>query len=196
MQRIMQLESDYQHRQQDEKTTLLAKENEVLASRAKTDSILKNSLIIMVLLLLIVSALVYSRYKEKKERDFEMEKLSMVASKTDNYVIITDKYDRIEWVNEGFTQITGYSISEVLDQRPDILLRGALTDAKTETSIETKKLKGGSFTEEILNYSKSGNPIWLSMNVNPVLNDQGDIERHITIGNDTYIILIRNDTSK
>jgi PAS domain S-box-containing protein len=99
-------------------------------------------------------------------------------------VIITDKYDRIEWVNEGFTQITGYSISEVLDQRPDILLRGALTDAKTETSIETKKLKGGSFTEEILNYSKSGNPIWLSMNVNPVLNDQGDIERHITIGND------------
>ena len=182
--RIIQLESDYQHKLQNEENTLLAKENEVLASMAKTDSILRNSLIVTIILLLLVSVLVYSRYKEKKERDLEMEKLSMVASKTDNYVIITDKYDRIEWVNEGFSRITGYSVLEVLDQRPDILLRGALTDSKTETSIETKKLKGASFTEEILNYTKSGNPIWLSLNVNPVINNEGGIEKYITIGND------------
>ncbi|HIO67762.1 MAG TPA: PAS domain-containing protein [Flavobacteriales bacterium] len=183
-QKIMKLESDYQHRQQEEQNAILAKENEVLASRAKTDSILKNSLIIMVLLLLVVTALVYTRYKEKKEQNLEIEKLSMVASKTDNYVIITDKYDRIEWVNEGFSRITGYTVSEVMDKRPDVLLRGALTDPKTETSIETKKRKCGPFTEEILNYTKSGNPIWLSMNVNPVLNDQGEIDKYITIGND------------
>jgi len=183
-QRIIELESAYKHRQHDKENALLAKENEIMASEAKTQTILKNSLIIMVLLLLVVSALIFIRYKEKKEGNLELEKLSMVASKTDNYVIITDKYDRIEWVNEGFTRITGYTLNEALDKRPDILLRGALTDAKSETAIDTKRRKGGPFTEEILNYTKGGEHIWLSLNVNPILNDQGEIDRYITIGND------------
>jgi len=183
-QRIVEMESEYQHRQHEKEHVLLEKENQIMASEAKTQSILKNSLIIMVLLLLVVSALIYIRYKEKKEGDLEMQKLSMVASKTDNYVIITDKYDRIEWVNDGFTRITGYSFSEVMDKRPDILLRGALTDKSVEVEIDNKRRKGGPFTEDILNYTKDGRAIWLSLNVNPVLNEQGEIDRYITIGND------------
>ncbi|MBL4656489.1 MAG: PAS domain-containing protein, partial [Flavobacteriales bacterium] len=183
-QRIIELESEYQNKQHDKQNILLAKENEIMASEAKSQAILKNSLIITVLLLIVVSALIFMRYKEKKEGNLEMEKLSMVASKTDNYVIITDKFDRIEWVNDGFTRITGYTLQEAKDERPDILLRGALTDSQAEASIESKRRLGGPFSEEILNYNKSGDPIWLSLNVNPILNESGDIDRYITIGND------------
>ncbi|MFN7118762.1 MAG: PAS domain S-box protein, partial [Saprospiraceae bacterium] len=36
-------------------------------------------------------------------------------------VIVTDPERRILWVNEDFTYITGYSLSEVLGKKPSIL---------------------------------------------------------------------------
>ena len=45
-------------------------------------------------------------------------KLALAASRTDNAVIITDAEVRIEWVNEGFTRMTGYSSEEVLGRKP------------------------------------------------------------------------------
>ncbi len=41
-------------------------------------------------------------------------KLALVASRTDNAVIITDADVCIEWVNDGFTRITGYVLEEAL----------------------------------------------------------------------------------
>ena len=51
-----------------------------------------------------------------REREAEAQKLAMVASRTDNAVIITDAKGHIEWVNEGFTRITEYSLEEVMGQ--------------------------------------------------------------------------------
>ncbi len=61
----------------------------------------------------------------------ELAKLSLVASKTDNAVIITDKEGLIEWVNDGFTRLTGYTLAEVLGKRPGAILQGPLSDPET-----------------------------------------------------------------
>ena len=45
-------------------------------------------------------------------------KLALVASRTDNAVIITDAEEHIEWVNDGFTRITGYTLGEVVGRKP------------------------------------------------------------------------------
>ncbi|MDZ7680482.1 MAG: PAS domain-containing protein [Fodinibius sp.] len=50
--------------------------------------------------------------------------LSRVARETQNMVLITDPQERIEWVNEAFTRVTGYSEQEVLGKRPGNLLQG------------------------------------------------------------------------
>src|SRR5437867_2701062 len=47
------------------------------------------------------------------EKNKELEELSLVASKTDNGVIITDVNGNIEWANDGFAHITGQPASEV-----------------------------------------------------------------------------------
>ncbi|NIR52080.1 PAS domain-containing protein [candidate division KSB1 bacterium] len=39
----------------------------------------------------------------------ELEKLSLVASETDNGVLIADADGKVEWVNDGFTRISGYT---------------------------------------------------------------------------------------
>ena len=65
-------------------------------------------------------------------------RLSLVASKTENAVIITDRDRRIEWVNDGFTRITGYTPARSSGRNPGGLLQGPLTDPETVARIRRK----------------------------------------------------------
>ncbi|MCH8319174.1 MAG: tetratricopeptide repeat protein, partial [Bacteroidetes bacterium] len=178
---IIEMQAKYESEKKQKEIDLLA---ELKTSEAKRQTIMRNSLIGLLLLVLTFALFLYYRYREKKRSNIVQEKLSLVASKTDNYVIITDKDDTIEWINEGFTRITGYSLQDVSGKKPQHVLRGELTDLETTTRMEEKKETKQSFTEEILNYHKNGKPIWLSVNVNPILNKKGEVIRYINIGND------------
>ncbi|PCH67073.1 MAG: hypothetical protein COC01_06610 [Bacteroidetes bacterium] len=122
--------------------------------------------------------------RKLNEQKDELEKLSIVARETDNYVIISDKDDKIEWVNAGFTKITGYSFEEVIGKLPKDILRGKNTDPKEAKKLDQIIKEKKSFSTDILNYTKSGNPIWLYTNVTPVLDDNGNIYRYISLGSD------------
>ncbi len=114
----------------------------------------------------------------------QLEQLSLVASKTSNAVIITDKFGAIQWVNDGFTNISGYTLDEVIGRKPGSFLQGPGTDPLTVQLIR-KKLKGKeSFTVEILNYTKQGKPYWLSLNITPILDEFGTTQRYIAIESD------------
>ena len=119
-----------------------------------------------------------------KEAQDELSKLSLVASKTDNAVIITDKDGFIEWVNQGFTRMTGYDPSEVLGKKPGDFLQGPLTDPKTVQGIRDLLKKKESFTAEILNYYKNGQPYWVSLDISPICDDRGKVVRFISIQRD------------
>lgn len=121
---------------------------------------------------------------ERKQSEEELKKLSLVASKTDNYVMITNEDDEIAWANEGFEKTTGYSLDEVKGKIPKSFLHGPETDPRVVRGISEKMATGNSFYEEIKNYTKKGKLVWLSLNVTPLKNDQGDVTGYITIGND------------
>ena len=38
---------------------------------------------------------------------------------TDNAVVLTDDNGLIEWVNEGFTRITGFTLDEAIGRKPE-----------------------------------------------------------------------------
>lgn len=105
----------------------------------------------------------YRNTQKRKEAEQQLAMLSLVASKTDNAVIITDKNGHIEWVNEGFTRISGYRLEEVRGHRPGEVLQGLLTDSATVQRIRDSLQAGISFTEEVLNYHKDGHAYWLSI---------------------------------
>ena len=48
----------------------------------------------------------------QKSVQAELSRLARIAATTTNGVVVTDLAGRIEWVNEGFTRISGYSIAE------------------------------------------------------------------------------------
>jgi PAS domain S-box-containing protein len=128
-----------------------------------------------------------------KEAQDELAKLSLVASKTDNAVIITDKDGFIEWVNEGFTRMTGYVLAEVAGKKPGAILQGPLSDPRTVNRIRSLLQKKETFTEEVLNYHKSGRVYWVSMDITPIRDDRGEVVRFISIQRD---ITHRKETEK
>lgn len=114
-----------------------------------------------------------------KRRQFEL--LSLVANKTDNSVLITDAQGRIEFVNPGFTRMSGWTSDEVMGRKPGDFLQGPGTSQETRAAIRERLDRSEPFYDEILNYSKDGRPYWISLAINPVFNAAGKLERYISI---------------
>ena len=107
---------------------------------------------------------------ERKYAEMEIERLSWVARHTNNIVIIADRHDRIEWVNDSFENRLGYSLSEINGMIPAKLLKGPDTDKVTLTRIRSRLKNKLPVNEVLLLYSREGIPIWFSLNVAPIFN--------------------------
>ena len=112
------------------------------------------------------------------------EKLALVASRTDNAVIITDVEGRIEWVNEGFTRISGYTPQEVMGRKPGSFLQGPETDPLMREFMREQLARGEGFKTEIINYAKDGRKYWLGIEVQPIYDAKGDLRNFMAIESD------------
>jgi PAS domain S-box-containing protein len=121
---------------------------------------------------------------EKKQYEEELEKLSLVASETINGVLICDPDSNIEWVNEGFTRITGYSLAEVRNQRAGDVLKGEKTNMATIYTAREKVRTGEGFEVELLVYNSDGNEIWISVSNTPIVDENGRLLKQIEIFTD------------
>lgn len=118
---------------------------------------------------------------KKRELEQQLRKLSLVASHTRNGVIITGPEGRIDWVNKAFTKITEYTLEESRGKKPGDFLHGEATDPETVKRISKKLKQKIPFTEEILNYTKSGAYYWIKLDITPILDEQDEVEEFIAI---------------
>ncbi|MFC0609216.1 PAS domain S-box protein [Rufibacter quisquiliarum] len=117
----------------------------------------------------------------RKRAEAELKKLSLVASKTVNSVYITDEEARIEWVNDGFTRLTGYTLEEVVGRKPGDFLASPATRANV-FSIREKLAIEKPFVQEVENMSKSGEVYWSKLDVTPILDEHsGGAKKFIVI---------------
>jgi PAS domain S-box-containing protein len=114
----------------------------------------------------------------------QLRKLALVAARTDNAVIITDPAGLIEWVNEGFTRITGYTLQDAVGHKPGKLLQGPATDPKGIAAMREALSRGEGITVEVLNYGKSGRPYWNLIEIQPVHDDRGKLVQFVAIESD------------
>jgi len=121
-----------------------------------------------------------------QERDEETRRLALVASRTNNVVIITDAESRAIWVNDAFTRTTGYDSSEVLGVKPGHLLQGPETDPEAVAYMRAKIKLGEAFRTEILNYRKDGSSYWLDIEAQPV-RDDGRVTQYIAVEQDVTL---------
>jgi PAS domain S-box-containing protein len=90
--------------------------------------------------------------EQKNKFKNEIRKLAWAAQKTDNAIIITDTKGVIEWVNDGFVRISGYSSEDGIGKTPCFLMHE--TDPSTIKYIKNQIKQENSFKTELLNYTE------------------------------------------
>lgn len=114
----------------------------------------------------------------------ETRKLALIASRTDNGVVITDASGKIEWINEGFIRITGFSLEECLGRSPGSILQGPASDAVARDYMRGCIANGESFRCEIVNYRKTGEKYWVAIEGQPVRDEAGLVANFLAIESD------------
>ncbi|MFS1488979.1 ATP-binding protein [Vibrio splendidus] len=118
----------------------------------------------------------------EKERDSHL--LATVVKVARDAVVITDKQGRIEWVNSAFEVMTGYRLDSVKGLSPGSFLQGENTCLKTASRIGIALQKGNQVKAEILNYTIDKTPYWVDIDIVPLRNGEGEVERFIAIERD------------
>ena len=113
--------------------------------------------------------------EQLREQEAEARKLALIAARTDNAVVLTDAAGLIEWVNEGFVRLTGYTLDEARGHKPGALLRGPETDMATIAYTRQQLAQGEGFSVELLNYTKTGQKYWVAIEVQPIRDAEGRI---------------------
>ncbi|PLW99040.1 MAG: hypothetical protein C0594_17530 [Marinilabiliales bacterium] len=113
----------------------------------------------------------------------ELEKLSIVASETDNAVIIADCNGEIEWVNAAFIRIYGYSFEEYKSK-----VGSSLFAVSSNNDVKELFNKCVSNKESVIYSSqcktKDGNSLWIQTTLSPILGYKDEVVKLIAIDSD------------
>ncbi len=113
----------------------------------------------------------------------QMDQIQLFMDRADNSFIIYSQDGEMEWVNEGFSRMYGYSIDEfkrkfgrtIYESSPNSDIKG-----KVDRCVKTKK--SINFVSEFK--TRSGEYKWIQTTFTPVLTPTGNIERFIAIETD------------
>lgn len=121
--------------------------------------------------------------RERRRAEEELCKLSRAVEQSTGSIIITDTQGRIEYANPGFTEISGYTMTEVLGQHTRILKSGHTPPEEYQHLWETITA-GREWRGEFHNKKKNGSLCWTSSLISPIKNPEGQITHFLAIQED------------
>ncbi len=114
----------------------------------------------------------------------EVKRLALVAHSTTNSVMITDAFENIIWVNQGFTRISGYTLDEVIGKKFGYSLEGPEADENAKKRLRHAIDNRLAIKDEFLSSAKNGDQIWLEVDSQPLFDEEGKYLGFMTIEND------------
>lgn len=118
--------------------------------------------------------------EEITQQAAELEKLSIVASETDNAVMIMDGKGNFEWINEGFTKMYGFTLEELKNQLGSNILDNTGNTHLREL-IEIGFESREPIIYEALTHTKSGEKLWAQTTISPIFNDANELIKLVAI---------------
>ncbi len=116
-----------------------------------------------------------------------LELLALVASKTDNAVVILDANHRVDWVNDSFVRMTGFEQAEVYQKPLAKLFYPEIRDGEEiggVQELDSALSAGHGLNQEILHTRKDGRTYWASLSITPAFDEEGKLHRWIGIASD------------
>jgi len=127
---------------------------------------------------------VTERVRERRQ----LKRLSKIAELTSNLVVITDKDQRIEWVNPAFERRSGWELDEIRGVRPDSFLATDQTDRTEMRRIGAALRAGLPVRGELLNRTRQGEDYWISKDIQPLFGSGGEISGFVAVQTDVTML--------
>ncbi|MFO1475274.1 MAG: CHASE domain-containing protein [Verrucomicrobiota bacterium] len=128
--------------------------------------------------------------REIRARTLELEKdsarlkmLWQALEQSPASVVITDLQGKIEYVNQKFTEATGYSREEVIGKNPRVLKSGRQPVGFYEDMWKTLSA-GENWRGEFCNRRRDGGEYWESALISPVKDAQGRVLKYLAVKED------------
>lgn len=103
----------------------------------------------------------------------ELGRLSLVARQTNNGVVIINRAQQIEWVNDSFTRFTGLDVEDLRQHAFDQVLRAQGVDSMTVSHMLSRLQESQPFQYEFSYRTRSGRLEWFQVNWDPFYSDEG-----------------------
>ncbi|MBB1192629.1 hypothetical protein DNC80_02970 [Flavobacterium sp. SOK18b] len=118
---------------------------------------------------------------EQKKSQAELNRLSLVASTNVNAVIFTALDGTINWANEGFVKLTGFSLQDAIGSTTQELFQGALSEQFAFDAIKKAKIAGEHFNQELIQYKKDDTWFWAKAEGQPLFDSHGNVKEYFTL---------------
>ena len=208
-QKLKEMDLDLQKKEQDIKDQIdrIHIEDKNIATQEQNRRYLTIFIsVVVILLIIIIKSLINSKKtnsalkvknkelkKQKDEIDLqahqlenvnkELEKLSIVAGKTQNAIVIMDRNGYFEWVNAGFTRIYGYTLQLLRNERDENIV-----NVSANKSIRNILFKCVSNKQTIIfesdSVTRNGNIISSQTTLTPILNENKEVSKLVAIYSD------------
>lgn len=127
---------------------------------------------------------------ERKEADERLRLLESVVVNANDAIVITEAesvdapdHPQIIYVNEAFTNMTGYTPAEVIGKTPR-MLQGEKTDRRTLSEIKHSLDRWLPIKTEIINYGKDNREYWVELNIIPIADHKGNYTHFVSVERD------------
>ena len=116
----------------------------------------------------------------RRQLEAERQSLSLAVEQSPVAVVIANPAGSIEYVNEAFCRITGYSREEVLGSNPRFLKSGYTSDEEYQAMWATLGA-GKAWQGTFHNRRKDGTLFWESAQISPVYDQSGRLSHYLGI---------------
>ncbi|HEX9078360.1 MAG TPA: PAS domain S-box protein [Desulfuromonadaceae bacterium] len=121
--------------------------------------------------------------RKVRRQSEHIRKLSRAIEQSTSMVMITDAAGTIEYVNFKFTQLTGYTIDEVLGNTP-LILKPDATPPDQYRELWRTITSGKEWHGELLNRKKNGETYWAAVSVSSIIDERGTITHFVAVMED------------
>ncbi len=124
------------------------------------------------------------RIRSLQSEKSDLGRLASIPVKTENAVFLTDSECAIEWVNEGFTRLTGHLATDVKGKQPGSVLLGTLQNVNVTQKIRDGVASQKNFSVEMLCSHRRGHRYWLSLSMTPMFDERNQLVNFIGVASD------------
>lgn len=126
-----------------------------------------------------------SKIIERKNK--ELEQLSLVASKTDNVVLILDADGKLEYINESFEKLNKMTMDDLKRKHGETIFDLSNNPNIREIVSDAVNNKRSVNYESLNTRTEAGIEIWESSTLTPIFDDLGNLKKIIIIDTDVSI---------